>query len=105
MCYGTFGLISVLSLMGVTLAVNEDIWAGAIVALALLAVLCVALGYRQHRNASPVRLAIAGAVLVIWATYGAQGIVDMLSVPAYVVEIIGFSELVAAVLWDWYLKR
>ncbi len=104
-CYGTLGLIAVLSLMGVTLAVNEDIWAGAIVAFALLAVLGVALGYRQHRNANPLWLAITGAALVIWAMYGSEGIVDLLGVPAFAVEITGFSALVAAAWRDGRLKR
>jgi len=104
-CYGTLGLIAVLSLMGVTLAVNEQIWAGVIVAFALLAVLGVTLGYRQHRNANPARLAIAGAALVIWAMYGSQAIADLLGLPAFAVEITGFSALVAAAWWDWRLKR
>ena len=103
-CYGTLGLIAVLSMMGVTLALNENIWAGAIVFFALLAVLGVTLGFRQHRNANPVRLAIAGAALVIWAMYGADAIVDLLGVPSFTVEIAGFSALIAAVCWDWRLK-
>ena len=104
-CYGTLGLIAVLSMMGVSLAVNEHIWAGVIVAFALLAVLGVTLGYRQHRNSNPVRLAIAGAALVIWAMYGAEGITDLLGVPSFVVELAGFAALGAAAFWDWRLKR
>ena len=104
-CYGTLGLIAVLSLMGVTLAVNDHIWAGAIVAFALLAVFGVALGAMKHRKVSPAFLALAGAGLVIWAMYGAEGIADLLELPSFVVELAGFSALVAAALWDWRLKR
>jgi MerC mercury resistance protein len=104
-CYGTLGLIAVLSLMGVTLAVNVQIWAGVIVAFALLAVFGVTLGYTKHRNAKPTGLAIVGASLVIWAMYGAEGIADLLEVPTFAVEISGFSALVAAAWWDWQLKR
>ena len=104
-CYGTLGLIAVLSMIGVTLALNENIWAGVIVFFALLAVLGVTLGYRKHRNSNPARLAIFGAALVIWAMYGAAAIVDLLGVPGFAVEIAGFSALIAAAFWDWRLKR
>ncbi len=104
-CYGTLGLIALLSLMGFSLAVNEHIWAGVIVAFALLAVLGVTLSYRQHGNANPARLATAGAALVIWAMYGAERIVDLLGVPVLAVELTGFAALIAAAWWDWRLKR
>ena len=104
-CYGTLGLVALLSMMGVTLALNVDIWAGVIVAFALLAVIGVTLGYRRHRNANPVRLAVIGAALVIWAMYGADAIVDLLGVPSTIVEIAGFAALMASAYWDWRLKR
>ena len=104
-CYGTLGLIAVLSMMGVTLALNVNIWAGVIVFFAVLAVIGVTLGYRKHRNANPVRLAIIGAALVIWAMYGAEAIVDLLGVPSLVVELAGFAALMASAYWDWRLKR
>jgi hypothetical protein len=104
-CYGTLGLIALLSMMGVSLALNVQIWAGVIVAFALLAVLGVSLGYRQHRKANPARLAIVGAALIIWAMYGAEGIVDLLGVPSFTVELTGFAGLIAAAYWDWWLKR
>jgi hypothetical protein len=104
-CYGTLGLVALLSMMGVTLALNVDIWAGVIVAFALLAVIGVTLGYRKHRNANPVRLAVIGAALVTWAMYGAEAIVDLLGVPSTIVEIAGFAALMASAYWDWRLKR
>jgi hypothetical protein len=104
-CYGTLGLVALLSMMGVTLALNVDIWAGVIVAFALLAVIGVTLGYRRHRNANPVRLAVIGAALVIWAMYGSEAIVDLLGVPSTIVEIAGFAALIASAWWDWRLKR
>ena len=104
-CYGTLGLIALLSMMGVTLALNVDIWAGVIVAFAMLAVIGVTLGYRRHCNANPVRLAVIGAALVIWAMYGAEAIVDLLGVPSTIVELAGFAALVASAYWDWRLRR
>ncbi len=104
-CYGTLGLIALLSVMGVTLALNVHIWAAVIVAFALLAVLGVTHGYRRHRNANPVRLAAIGAALVTWAMYGTESIRSLLGMPGFVVEFAGFAALVAAAFWDWRLKR
>lgn len=103
-CYGTLAVVTLLSMMGVTLAVNVHVWAGVIVAFAVLAVVGITLGYRCHRNANPTRLAIVGAALVIWAMYGSQGIREMLGISPNVIEIIGFAGLLAAAFWDWKLK-
>ena len=104
-CYGTLGLVAVLSLMGVTLAVNESIWAGVIVAFAILAVLGVTLGARRHGNRNPLWLSIVGAALIVWAMYGAQSIVNLLGAPSFVVELAGFAALAGGAFWDWRLKR
>jgi hypothetical protein len=103
-CYGTMGLVGILSLMGVTLAVNAHVWAAAIVLFALLAVAGVALGYRRHRSLAPLGLAAVGALLVTVAMYASGTIVDGLGLPARAVELVGFAGLVAAAVWDWRLK-
>ena len=103
-CYGTLGLVALLSALGVSLAVNEHIWAGAIVAFALLAVLGVLLGARGHGKAGPVVLAAVGAAAVAWAMYGAGTISAMLGVPSFVVELAGFASLIGAAIWDWRLR-
>ena len=104
-CYGTLALVALLSAMGVTLALNVHVWAAVIVAFALLALLGVSLGYRRHRKANPVRLAVVGTALVTWAMFGADAIRSLLGVPPTVVEIAGFAALIAAAYWDWKLKR
>jgi hypothetical protein len=69
-CYGSLLLMGVLSLMGITRALHEGAWAGAISALALLAVAGVLIGYRRHRTLAPFVLAFAGAALVLWVNLG-----------------------------------
>src|SRR5215470_2783262 len=64
-CKGTLAVITGLSLMGVSLHINVHVWAAAIVAFALVAVLGLALGYRQHRTSGTLVLGIVGALLVI----------------------------------------
>jgi Na+/H+-dicarboxylate symporter len=104
-CYGTLGLIAILSLMGVSLAINEQVWAGVIVTFALIAVAGVALGYRLHRNPAPAVIALAGALLVIWAMYGSDNIRAWFGFLSRGVELAGFAGLIAAAVWDWRLKR
>lgn len=103
-CYGTLGIITGLSLMGVTLAINVHLWAAAIVVFALIAVLGLALGYRQHRASGALVLGIVGALVVIFSLYGSRTIRNM-GVPRDAVELVGFVGLVAAAIWDWRLKK
>ena len=49
-CKGTLAILTGLSLMGITLHINVHVWAAAIGAFALVAVLGLVLGYRQHRT-------------------------------------------------------
>lgn len=104
-CYGTLALIALLSTMGITLAVNERVWAGVIVAFAVLAVLLVTMGFKHHQSRNPARLAIVAAALIIWAMYDSQGIRDMLGIPSMVIELAGFAALLGAAYWDWKLKQ
>jgi len=95
-CYGTMATIGVLSLLGVTLAINKGVWAGAISLFALLALFGVLLSYRQHRVRGPLTIAAVGTVLVLWAMFGSYN---------RIVEIVGFSGLITAAIWDWRLKK
>ncbi len=104
-CYGTLGLIAILSLMGISLAINEQVWAGVIVTFALVAVAGVAVGYRRHRNQAPAVIALAGALLIIWAMYGSENIRAWFGFLSRGIELAGFAGLIAAAAWDWRLKR
>ncbi len=95
-CYGTLATVSVLSLLGVTLVINPGVWAGAISLFAVLALLGVLLSYRQHRVRGPLTIAAMGTVLVLWAMFASYN---------RIVEIVGFSGLITAAIWDWRLKK
>ncbi len=95
-CYGTMAIVTLLSLLGVTLAINKGVWAGAISLFALLALLGVVLSYRQHRVKGPLVIAALGAILVLWAMFGSY---------SRIVEIMGFAGLITATVWDWRLKK
>ena len=91
-CYGTTMLIGLLSLLGVSLAINERAWAGAIGVFATLATIAIVVSYRQHRIVWPTVIATLGLALVLWAMYGSY---------SRIVEFVGFILLIAATLWDW----
>lgn len=91
-CYGTTVLIGLLSLLGISLAIDERVWAGAISLFAVLATITIAGSYRRHRAVGPIALGVIGLGLILWVMYGAYG---------RVLELSGFAFLVAATLWDW----
>jgi SAM-dependent methyltransferase len=94
-CYGTLAAIAVLSLAGVTLALNNAAVAGTIVFFAVAAAALVGLGIRKHGSTAPLVPAIAGAALVSFA---------MLVTYYWTVELAGFLALAAAVYWDLRLR-
>ena len=90
-CYGTTVLIGLLSLLGVTLAVDPDIWATAISIFATLATATIGMSGRRLQIAGPTLVAALGLVLILWAMNGTYN---------RGVEFAGFVLLVAATLWD-----
>lgn len=91
-CYGTTILIGLLSLLGVSLALDESIWAGAISVFAALATFAIAASYRRHRIIGPTVIAALGLGLILWVMYGSY---------SRAVELVGFVLLIVATLWDW----
>lgn len=95
-CYGTLAAAGLLALLGVGLALDETLWAGAIAGFTVLTAACVAPGARYHRAYGPAALAAAGTGLVLYALF-----VDY----RVLVELAGFVALGGAVAWDIVLRR
>lgn len=95
-CYGTLAIVAILSAVGITLGLDEGIWAAATALFTLAAVAAVVLGIRRHGNVWPAVLAVGGLGLIVWTLFG---------VYTLTVEIVGFAALVAAAAWDWRLMR
>lgn len=91
-CYGTTALIGLLSLLGVSLAIDERAWAGAIAVFSLLAAIAIAVSYQRHRAIGPAISATIGFVLILWVMYGSY---------SRILELASFAFLVVATLWDW----
>ena len=95
-CYGTLTATVLLSLAGITLAINAAVWSGAILASAGLAVVAIASGARAHGSGAPLGVALAGAAIL---AYG--HIVDF----SFGVELFGFAVLGAGVVLDLRARR
>lgn len=95
-CYGTLAAAALLGALGIGLALDEAVWAGAIALFSLLTVGAVAAGIRRHRAPGPAALAVAAA-----------GVIHYVLLVDYdaLVELAGFVALAGAVWWDIRLRR
>jgi arsenite methyltransferase len=92
-CYGTLAVVGLLALAGLAVEVPTALWAGAIVAFAVLAVLAVANGMRIHGRRAPLALAVPGLAGLLYVQF-----VNYALVP----EIAAFALLAAGVALDVY---
>lgn len=95
-CYGTLALVVLLSATGVSLAINEGAWAGAITLFAALTAAVVVAGWRKHGSILPSLPGLLGFGLVaytMWANYSRS------------IELAGFALLAFATIWDYRLRR
>lgn len=95
-CYGTLATVAVLALLGVHLRIPSALWAGAIISFAMIAVLGLALGARQHRALWPLAVGTIGAAALAYAMF--------VSYDRFV-EIGGFLLLGLAAVADWRRRR
>lgn len=95
-CYGTTLLIGLLSMLGVSMAINERAWAGAISASAGLAVAFIGISGLRRHSFGPAVIATIGLIVILWAMYGDY---------SRLVELVGFALLVSATFWDLRLSR
>ncbi len=90
-CYGTLAFIAALGAMGVAVSLNEGIWAGVIVAFAMLAT-ALFLRCAQHRfRWITVILAAVGTAAITYAMFVSYSLA---------MELSGFALLVGAVWLD-----
>ncbi len=90
-CYGTSLLIGLLAILGISIAVDERAWTGAIVFSAAVAAACIALSGWKRRFPWPTAAAALGLGSILWAMYGTY---------SRTVELAGFGLLAAAAIWD-----
>jgi len=95
-CYGTLAAMGILGVLGITIAFDETLWAGTIIAFAVLAVGGFGLGLLCHRQPWPTLIGGLGVVILVYVMYVQYDRLD---------EIFGFILLCLAAFWDWRLRR
>ena len=95
-CYGTLALVGLLSALGITMALNETVWASAIVGFVYLATLITLLGMRKHGSVKPLVFAIAGSVIMTYTMF-----VDY----QLIIELIAFGCIGLAIFFDYDLRK
>ncbi len=95
-CYGTMAAVALLSVVGVSVQINEGVFIKVITGLLAVAIFGTAFTFRRHRNPGPLLLSIAAAGLLLWVFYGSYN---------FALEFVGFVALVVASIWDFRAKR
>lgn len=93
-CYGTLALLGLLAMFGLTVSLNESVWAATIAGAALVSVVATGFNARRHSQPWPVAVAGLGAGLIVYAMFVTY---DPL------VEAAGFMALIGAVALDLYM--
>lgn len=95
-CYGTLLVLGVLAVLGTGIAVDDTVWAGAIMLFAVLAAAGIVLGTRRYGHPGPGVTAASGAVIIAYALFVEYSVI---------VEFSGFVVLAAGAAWDLILNR
>lgn len=95
-CYGTLAAVALLSIIGISIKIDESMLAILITGLLVLALGGMGYSYSVHRHPGPLMLSVASAVLLLWVFYGSY------SKP---LELSGFAALIIASIWDFRTKK
>lgn len=95
-CYGTLGVVALLSVVGVTVHLNEALMTRVVTGVLVVALLGLSYSFRSHRSVGPLLVGLASAALLLWVFYGRY---------ARPLEALGFIGLVTASVWDFRAKH
>ncbi len=95
-CYGTLGAIALMSALGVSMALNNDVWAGTIILFATVTTIIIAMGIKKHRSLIPMLIAVVGTCVLIYTMYIQYN---------FAIEIVGFFLLAIATYTDFDHRR
>jgi len=95
-CYGTLATVALLSVVGITVEIDEDLMVKLISGLLIIALAGMIYSFRSHQHPGPLLLSIASSTLLLWVFFGSY------SKP---LELIGFATLVFASVWDFRVKK
>lgn len=95
-CYGTLATVALLSVIGISIEIDENTLAKMITGLLVLALGGMGYSYSVHRHPGPFLLSVASAAMLLWVFYGSY---------SKLLELSGFAALIIASIWDFRTKR
>jgi len=95
-CYGTLAAVSLLSLIGINLEIEEAAMVKLVSGLLVVALAGMAYAFSKHRNPGPLLLSAAAAALLLWVFFAAY---------SRTLEMLGFALLIFASIWDFNAKN
>jgi len=95
-CYGTLAAVALLSVIGISVEIDEGLMTKLISGMLVLVLAGMTYAYRLHRHPGPLLLSVAAAGLLMWVFFGSY------SQP---LELTGFLILGAASIWDFRAKK
>jgi len=95
-CYGTLAAVALLSIIGISIKIDESTLAKLITGLLALALGGIGYSYSVHRHPGPLMLSVASAAMLLWVFYGGY------SKP---LELSGFAGLIIASISDFRTKK
>ena len=95
-CYGSLAAVALLSALGVSMALNDGIWAGAIIFFSSVTTGIIGLGMRKHKSMVPLLLAISGTLVLCFTMFVHYNALT---------ELVGFVLLALATYLDFDKRR
>lgn len=95
-CYGALAAVALLSVIGISVEIDEGLLVRLISGLLILVLAGMGYSYRVHRHPGPLLLSVGSAALLLWVFYGSY------SKP---LELTGFMTLAVASVWDFRAKK
>jgi len=95
-CYGTLATVALLSVIGISIEIDEGLLVKLITVLLVFALAGMGYSYSVHRHPGPIMLSIVSALLLLWVFYGSY---------SKLLEVTGFFALVIASIWDFRAKK
>lgn len=95
-CYGTLATVALLSVVGVTVEIDEGLMVKLVSGMLLLVLFGMGYSFKLHRQPGPLVLTVIAAAMLLWAFF-----IDY----SRYLEFAGFGLLTIASIWDFRAKK
>ncbi|GKT12326.1 MAG: hypothetical protein ISEC1_P1304 [Thiomicrorhabdus sp.] len=95
-CYGTLASVALLSLVGISVEIDERLMINIVTLLLIIALSGMVYSWHLHRNILPLLLSLLAAIILFWVFYGRY---------TKELEILGFVLLIIASIVDFRSKK